>query len=195
MSVKNTTTAWGWPARALHWIMALMIFVMLGFGTYMSNFVTDLVQQFQMVQQHKSVGFLVFTLAVLRVLWRLLNRKTPELPGTMPGWQRAASHASHLALYALIFAMPITGWLMASASPLNDEGAYPTRVPNMVFGVFEMPDPFPTGSEALTEALHTAHWLFAMALAGILLVHIAAALKHHFVDKDAILRRMTSGRG
>jgi len=178
----------------LHWLMALMIFVMLGFGTYMSNFETDLVAQFQMVQQHKSVGFVVFSLALLRVLWRFANRQAPGLPQHMPGWQRSASHISHLMLYILILAMPLTGWLMASASPLNDEGAYPTQIKNMVFGLFELPDPFAQGSKALTEALHTAHWLCAVLMVAILLVHVAAALKHHFVDRDAILRRMTSGR-
>lgn len=195
MSAMNTETAWGWPARVLHWVMALMIFMMLGFGTYMSNFATDLVAQFEMVQQHKSVGFVVFTLAVLRVIWRLTNRRTPVLPMGMPGWQRSASHVSHLLLYILILAMPISGWLMASASPLNDAGAYPTQIKNMVFGLFELPDPFPQGSKELTEALHTAHWLFAMTMAAILAVHIAAALKHHFIDRDAILRRMITGRG
>ncbi|MEM9779887.1 MAG: cytochrome b/b6 domain-containing protein, partial [Pseudomonadota bacterium] len=59
----------------------------------------------------------------------------------------------------------------------------------------EMPDPFPTGSQALSEALHTAHWLCAMALVALLLVHVAAAFKHHIVDRDAVLRRMLSGRG
>ncbi|MEO1313415.1 MAG: cytochrome b [Pseudomonadota bacterium] len=194
MSARNTSTAWGWPARIVHWLMALMIVAMLGFGTYMSNNVDDLIQQFEMVQQHKSVGFLVFSLAVLRVIWRLVN-PTPALPQDMPGWQVRASHASHVLLYVLMFAMPITGWLMSSASPLNDEGAYPIQVKNMVFGLFEMPDPFPTGSQALSEALHTAHWLCAMALVALLLVHVAAALKHHIVDRDAVLRRMLSGRG
>ncbi|MEM9778432.1 MAG: cytochrome b/b6 domain-containing protein, partial [Pseudomonadota bacterium] len=84
---------------------ALMIVAMLGFGTYMSNNVDDLIQQFEMVQQHKSVGFLVFSLAVLRVIWRLAN-PTPALPQDMPGWQVRASHASHVLLYVLMFAMP-----------------------------------------------------------------------------------------
>lgn len=194
MSARNTITAWGWPARIIHWVMALMIFAMLGFGIYMSNIETDLIRQFEMVQQHKSIGFTVFTLALLRVIWRLAN-PSPELPDSMPRWQVRASNMSHLLLYALMFALPVTGWLMASSSPLNDEGAYPLQIKNMVFGLFEMPDPFPQGSEALTNAFHTMHWFCALALGLLLLVHIAAALKHHIVDRDAVLRRMVSGRG
>lgn len=194
MGTMNTTKAWGLPARLLHWVMALMIFAALGFGTYMSNFEQDLIAQFQMIQTHKSVGFTIFALAVLRVVWRLANRRTPSLPADMPQWQVRASHVSHLALYVLILAMPITGWLMASASPLNDEGAYPFQVKNMVWGLFELPDPFATGSKALTEALHTVHWLIAVTIVLILAVHIGAALKHHLVDRDDVLRRMTSGK-
>lgn len=195
MPLKNTTKAWGWPARVLHWAMALMIILMLVVGTYMANFEKDLIARLEMVQTHKSVGFTVFVLALIRVIWRLANRNTPALPATMPGWQKAASHGSHLALYVLLFALPLTGWLMASASPLNDEGAYPLRIPNMVFGLFELPDPFPKGSESLTNTLHTLHWGLAMAMVLILLVHLLAALKHHFVDRDTVLTRMTSGRG
>ncbi|WP_112322414.1 cytochrome b [Oceanibium sediminis] len=195
MSLKNTTTAWGWPARVLHWVMALMILAMLGVGTYMANFEKDLIARLELVQTHKSVGFTVFILALIRIGWRLANRDTPALPPAMPRWQKAASHASHLALYLLMLALPLSGWLMASSSPLNDEGAYPMRIPNMVFGLFEMPDPFPVGSKALSDALYQLHGALALALELILLVHLGAALKHHFVDGDTVLSRMVSGRG
>ncbi len=190
MSVRNTTEKWGWPARVLHWVMALMILGMLFIGFYMVNIETDLIKQFQLIQQHKSFGFTVFVLAIIRVLWRLSNRQTPALPASMPGWQKSASHISHYMLYALIFWMPLSGWFMASSSPLNNEDAYPFQIPNMVFGLFELPDPFPTGSEALMQPFAWAHMLGAILLAAILVVHLAAALKHHFVDRDDILRRM-----
>ena len=192
MSAMNTTDGWGWIARVLHWVMALMISALLGVGTWMANFEKDLIAQFQLVQTHKSFGFTVFVLAVLRVIWRLVN-PTPKLPDTMPRWQKGASHASHLALYLLIIAMPLTGWLMSSASPLNDPGAYPVQIKNMVFGLFEMPDPYPSGSKELSEAFGTAHMIFAILLAVILIVHLAAALKHHFFDRDRILTRMIKG--
>ncbi len=193
MSVKNTETAWGWPARVIHWVMALMILGLLGVGNYMTSLDIFNPDRFTLTQQHKSIGFVVFVLAIIRVGWRLSNRTSPTLPEAMPGWQKAASHASHYALYALIFIMPLSGWLMSSASPLNDPGAYPVQIRNMVFGLFEMPDPFATGSERLEEIFHTIHAVSARLMILILLVHTAAALKHHFVDKDTILRRMIRG--
>ncbi|MXU63940.1 cytochrome b [Oceanomicrobium pacificus] len=193
MSVWNTTDGWGWLARLFHWVMALMIFAMIGFGFYMSG-LDDLIAKFELVQTHKSVGFTVFVLALLRIVWRLVQRRTPALPETMPRWQVMASHVSHVGLYALMLFIPLTGWLMSSASPLNDEGAYPFRVPNMVFGLFEMPDPFQSGDKDLSALFHTMHETGVKLLIALLLVHVAAALKHAIVDRDAILRRMVRGR-
>jgi len=193
MSVMNTKSVWGWPARLLHWIMALMILGLAGVGLYAVQFQTDLIVRINLTQTHKSFGFVVFVLAVLRVIWRLMN-PTPALPGSMPAWQKAASHASHLGLYALILSIPLTGWLMATSSPLNDPGAYPLQLPNKVFGLFDMPDLYPTGNEGLSHLFGALHFWLVMALFAVLVVHIAAALKHHIVDKDAILRRMTVGR-
>ncbi|MEM9270689.1 MAG: cytochrome b/b6 domain-containing protein, partial [Pseudomonadota bacterium] len=98
MTVKNTSTAWGWPARVLHWLMAVMILMALMGGFYMINVETDLVAQFQSIQMHKSFGFVIFTLAVLRILWRFTQPANPTLPDNMPAWQRMASHASHYVL-------------------------------------------------------------------------------------------------
>ena len=194
MSTMNTSTGWGWPARLLHWVMAFMVLAMMGFGFYMANIETDIVARFEMVQRHKSLGFVVFVLAIVRVVWRWTNKTTPELPADMPGWQVTASHVSHKLLYILIFWMPLSGWLMASASPLNNADNYPARIANKVFGLFELPDPFPVGTEALANTFHTAHWIGALLLALVLLTHLGAALKHHFVERDRILMRMIKGR-
>ena len=192
MALKNTRTSWGWPARALHWAVAVLILGQIGVGLYMVEVVgDDLIQRFELTQLHKSFGFVVFALAALRVIWRAMN-PTPALP-EMPGWQKAASRASHLALYVLMFAIPVTGWLMASASPLNDEGAYPFQVKNMVFGLFELPDPYAPGDKALSEWLAAVHFWASMTLAAVLAVHVAASLKHQFVDRDGLLRRMVRG--
>jgi cytochrome b561 len=192
MSARNTATSWGWPARLLHWVMALMILGMLAVGTWMANFEADLLARFELTQTHKSLGFTVFVLAVLRVVWRFAN-PTPALPRTMPRWQVGASHASHLALYVLILAMPLSGWLMASSSPLNDPGAYPLQIRNMVWGWFEMPDPYPKGSAETAAFWGGVHAWCAVAMALILLVHVAAAVKHHAIDRDGLLKRMIAG--
>jgi cytochrome b561 len=194
MAVRDTTTSWGWPARLIHWVMAALILFMLGLGFWVSDFETDIARQIQLTFMHKSFGFTIFVLAVIRVVWRLFNRRaTPALPVEMPRWQHQAAEWSHRALYFLIFAIPLTGWLMASSSPLNDEGAYPVRLPNLVFGLFEMPDPYPVGSKELSDMFHTIHQSLSLVLIAILVVHAGAALKHHVIDRDDVLKRMTVG--
>jgi cytochrome b561 len=191
MALRNTERSWGLVARVLHWSIAAIILFQLAVGVYMVNVIgDDIIARYDLTQTHKSWGFVVFALGLARIAWRWAN-PTPELP-EMPAWQRSASQASHVALYALMIAIPVTGWLMASASPFNDPDAY-VRIRNTVFGLFELPDPYPQGSEALTEQLARFHAGFALALAGLLAVHVAAALKHQFVDRDGLLRRMIRG--
>ena len=192
MAFHNTETVWGLPARLIHWIMAVMIFMMLIFGTIMAG-TNDLIAKFQMVQTHKSMGFTVFVLAVVRVLWRWRSPTTPALPQDMPRWQVAASHASHHLLYLLILAIPLSGWLMVTSSPLNDADAYPMQVRNMVWGLFEMPDLFATGSEHLSQIFASVHWVLTKVLMAILALHVLAALKHQFIDRDGLLMRMIRG--
>lgn len=193
MGLTNTRQGWGSVARLLHWAMAVLILFQLAVGVYMVEVIGgDLIRRFELTQTHKSWGFVVFALGLIRILWRWVS-PTPT-PPAMPGWQKRASEASHVALYVLMIALPVSGWLMASASPLNDPDAYPLQVRNMVFGLFELPDPFQPGSKALDEALKLVHAGLAAALATILAVHALAALKHQFVDHDGLLRRMILGR-
>lgn len=193
MALRNSATGWGWPARFLHWSMSVIILFLLGVGFYMVEVLTatdseTLVARFELTQTHKSWGFVVFVLALFRVVWRLIN-PTPALPEHMTGLARLLAHGGHYALYICLFAMPISGWLMASASTLQD--AY--GIKNMVFGLFELPDPFKPSTEELETLLKRVHFYTALALVALLVGHVAAALKHHFVDKDAILRRMLRG--
>ncbi len=190
MSLKNTRTRWGWPAKVFHWVMALLIIGLALVGTYMANFLSDMFLQIELTQIHKSFGFVAFTLAVLRVLWRWANPVTPALPEGQSAWERGAAHLTHYGLYALMFVMPLSGWLMASASPLNDANAYPVQIKNMVFGLFELPDPIAPSDKELEALFHTIHAYSSYLLAALLLLHIGGALKHHFVDRDSVLRRM-----
>lgn len=188
MTIRNTTTGWGLASRLLHWSMAALILFMLLLGFYTANLVTDVYVQFGWVQIHKSWGFVAFTLAVLRLGWRAVNPTPAPVPGMAP-LAHLASQIAHRLLYLLMFAMPITGWLMASASPLQDSYG----IKNMVFGWFELPDPFVPGSAELTQAFGLAHLVCAIALVTILAVHAGAALKHHLIDRDTVLRRMIRG--
>lgn len=188
MGFRNTATGWGWPSKLLHWVMAILILGMLVVGTYMTNLELGL-ERFELTQIHKSFGFVVFVLACIRVAWRFFTPAGPPLPETSRPWERIASRFTHAAIYVFMFALPITGWLMASASPFNDPDAY-IYIPNKVFGLFEMPDPITPGDPDLTKTLAKLHLYAGYALAALLLVHIAAALKHHFILRDSVLTRM-----
>ncbi|MEW5422797.1 cytochrome b [Amorphus sp. 3PC139-8] len=190
MRTKNTTERWGWLSRFLHWSIAALILFQLALGLYMTDFVSDMTEQFDLFQLHKSWGFVVFCLAVIRVSWRLFNRQTPHLPAGTAGWQRVASHLSHGLLYLLILVMPLSGWVMSAASPTQDY----LNIQNMVFGLFAMPDPWVPGVRSLSDAAGEVHEISAWIMLAILAIHVAAALKHHLIDKDDVLRRMTWGR-
>lgn len=189
MRMFNTELTWGVPQRLLHWIMAGLIFFMLGFGFYMAYAVEDPLQQFALVQIHKSWGFVAFALVGLRLIWRAMNRVHPALPDHMSRLEKTCANLGHLGLYALMFIMPISGWLMSSASTLQELFG----IRNEVFGLFELPDPFQPGSESLEAVFSTIHFLGAWALIAVVLGHAGAAMWHHFIKHDTILRRMTWG--
>ncbi len=188
MALMNTKSSWGLPARALHWLIGIIILSMLALGFYTAEIVTDVYAQYELVQIHKSWGFLVFFLVLARLIWRLVN-PTPALPDHMPAHERLLSHAGHSALYVLMIVMPLSGWLMASASELQEMYG----IKNMVFGLFEMPDPVVPGDKALEELFGSIHFWSGIAMVVILAGHVGAALKHHFINRDTILRRMIKG--
>ncbi len=191
MRAFDTMAGWGWGTRALHWTMAALILFQLGFGLYMVQAVPDLLQRFTLTQLHKSWGFVVFVLAVIRVVWRLCNRRRPPLPAAMPQWQVKAAEASHLLLYVLMFVMPVSGWIMASASPTQDL----LQMQNMVFGTFALPDPFVPGVQRVEDVARSVHVSAAILLAALLAIHAAAAFKHQFIDGDDLLKDMAFGKG
>lgn len=173
--------------------MAALILLILTLGVYMARIEQNLIVQYRLIQFHKSLGAAIFALALLRIAWRVGQPGHPPLPVSIPAWQRRAARCSHLALYVLMLAIPLSGWLMASASPLNDVDAVPFRIPNTVFGLFDLPDPFPEGSEQLETVFRRAHGALALGMALLVALHVAAALKHHLVDGDSVLRRMWRG--
>ena len=189
MGIANTATSWGWPARLLHWAMAGLILFQLGLGFRMVRLVDDVSVQFGLYQTHKSWGFVIFTLALVRVLWRATHQP-PELPAGMAPPEAVLAHGAHLALYVLIVLQPVSGWLLASASPLQDTWG----LKNLVFAWFELPDPFQPGSKGLEDIFKSIHAWAAFAMAVILTGHVAAALHHQFVRRDGLLRRMILGR-
>jgi cytochrome b561 len=184
MPVRNDELGWGWPARLLHWGMALLIIGLWLLGKLMVEIPdTELQRKFEFYQLHKSFGLLVFLLAVLRLGWRLAN-PTPSAPEGMPRWERLAARTSHALFYLLLVLLPLSGFLMAAASPLG--------IPTVAFGV--VPVPHPIGPDADVESvLKEIHEALGNILALLLLLHVGAALKHHLIDKDTVLRRMLVG--
>jgi cytochrome b561 len=177
MQFKNDATRYGAIAQLFHWAIVALIITQF----VLANKADDLPlgpAKIATLATHKSIGMTVFGLAVLRLIWRWFN-SVPEVPAHTPEWQRRTSHVSHWALYGLIMITPIIGWLMSSAR----------NFPVSWFGLFTLPD-FVEPDTARYEFLHETHEVLAMTLLVIAIVHAAAALKHHFFDRDNVLRRM-----
>jgi cytochrome b561 len=181
----DSAAGWGLVTRALHWTMAALLLFQLGLGVTMVR-VPDLLTRFSLTQTHKSWGTVLFLLALLRLAWRLGNRSRPPLPAAMPPWQRRMATGSHRLFYVLMLLLPLSGWIVASASPTQDL----LEMQNMVFGLVALPDPFVPGSAAVEAVAARVHAGAAIALAGLLALHAGAALKHQFVDRDGLIARM-----
>ncbi len=184
----NTATA---PRRFngfaifLHWLLALALVGIFSVGLYMADLPFS-PQRLKLYNWHKWAGISILTLSAIRLLWRL-SHKPPALPQSvtlgMPGWQVTAYHATHVAMYALFFIVPLIGWAYSSAAGF----------PIVLFGVLPLPD-FVSASKPLAEMIKPWHEYSAFALAGLVLLHVAAAVKHHFINKDGLLARMLPGK-
>ncbi len=176
MAQRYTVTAVG-----LHWLIALLIAGGFGLGWFMTDLPLS-PAKLKYYAWHKWIGVTVFLLAVLRVAWRL-GHAAPALPAGMPHWQQSASGWSHALLYLLIVVLPLSGWLYSSAS------GYPV----VYLGWVQLPDLVGKDKE-LAGLLHEAHELLAWAMLSLVAVHVAAALKHQFLDRDGLMGRMWFGR-
>ena len=177
MNFRNTTRAWGAVSKTLHWLIVLLIISQWLIAEHADDLPNG-AAKLRTLDLHKSIGMTVFMLAIIRLVWRLAN-PVPSLDGLAKGWERFAASFSHLALYALIFAMPITGWLMSSAH------AYSVSW----FHLFQWPDLLQPDHE-LAERLESLHKLLFKILVGVAVLHVLGALKHHFIDRNEVLKRM-----
>ena len=167
-----------WTAIVFHWMIALGIFICFPLGMYLEELKLSPLK-LQLISYHKWLGVTIFGLLVLRIIWRSFN-KPPALPNTMPKWQIGASHMTHLALYLLMIAIPLSGWLMSSAK------GYTT----VYLGMFPLPDLLEK-DKALGHNLGELHEALNYLLLLLVGLHIVAAIKHHLIDKDDILSRMS----
>ncbi len=176
MPTTAPTLRYSGVAIALHWLLAAALAASFGVGLFMSDLANSPLK-LRLYNWHKWAGITILALSVLRLAWRLTHRAPPDV--AMPGWQRSAAHTIHRLLYGLFFAVPLAGWAYSSAAGF----------PVVLFGVLPLPD-FVPASKVLAEAIKPWHAGLAFALAGLVLVHVAAAIKHHFVDRDGLLGRM-----
>lgn len=168
------------PAIALHWLLALGIVGSFGVGIYMVDLPLS-PDKLKLYNWHKWAGVTILVLSALRLLWRLTHRPPADPP--MPTWQRRAAHATHVLLYVLFFAVPLVGWAFSSAAGF----------PVVWFGVLPLPDFVPV-DKALAAAIKPWHERLAWLMALLVLLHLAAALKHQFIDRDGLIGRMWPGR-
>jgi cytochrome b561 len=168
-------------AKTLHWLMALLLIGLFSLGVYMHELPLS-PRKLQLYSWHKWAGVTAFLLVALRLAWRLAHRP-PALPEAVPRLARRAASATHGLLYLLMFAIPLSGWLMSSAKGFQ----------TVYFGVLPLPDLLAKDA-ALGDALLQVHFSLNMLFAVLVTGHAGAALKHHFIDRDDILARMLPRR-
>lgn len=165
------------PAKALHWITAALIFTAFPLGVYMHDLKLS-PTKLQLYSYHKWIGITALLIVIMRIVWRLI--KGAPAPLSAPAWQQKAAAITHGFLYVLMFAVPLSGWLMSSAKGF----------PVVYFGVLPLPD-MVGKSEEFGEVLKQVHALLNWALIALVGLHLGAALKHHFIDRDETLVRMS----
>ena len=164
-------------AITLHGAMALLMVAGFSIGLYMVGLPLSPLK-LQLYSYHKWIGVSVAALLLPRIIWRGLHAP-PPLPAGMPAWERTAAHASHLLLYVLMASVPVSGWLMSSAK----------GVTTVYLGLWPLPDLL-ARNEPLGLFLQALHRILNYALLSLVSLHVAAALKHHFIDRDGVLGRM-----
>ena len=186
---STTTTRYTNVAIALHWAIALLVIGNLVLGLQLESFKG--IDRFAMYQLHKSFGISVLLLTVARIAWRLSHRP-PPYEATLKSWERRAATATHSAFYVLLIALPLTGWIMVSASKWN--------IPTKLFGIVGWPHIAPihaadAAARANIEGVsNQTHELIAYTMIALVLLHILGAIKHVVVDGDGTVARMIPGR-
>jgi cytochrome b561 len=180
MSANEVRQRYGTTARTAHWLTFLLLIGSFSLGFYMADLAISPLR-LRLFAYHKWIGVTVLALTVLRLAWRLLA-PPPVLPASMPAWEKRAAGISHRLLYLLLFAAPLSGWLMSSAKGFQ----------TVLFGVLPIPDLL-SKNPPLGAALTEVHETLVLMLLGLIGLHVAAALKHHFIDRDEVLARMTPG--
>lgn len=177
MPLRNTSDRFGLVARTFHWLVFLLLIASFTIGWSMVDLPLS-PRKLQVYSWHKWIGATIFLVVILRLGWRLLN-PVPEASRATPRWQRAAAGVSHFLLYAVLIVLPITGWIMSSAY----------NIPLVYLGLIHVPGPF-AGNQAVGDTMLVVHIWLGIALLALVAVHVVAALYHHLILRDDVLRRM-----
>jgi cytochrome b561 len=177
-----TVTRYTTPAIVLHWVIAVLVFVMIGIAFYMTGIPKGNPDRSYFFNLHKSIGVTVALLVLVRLWWRRKN-PPPPLPTSMPSWQIQASQISHALLYLCLIVMPLSGF---SASQFTKYGVN-------FYNVLKIP-PLGFENKDIYEFLQGMHGVTAVLLVALIVVHVGAALKHLLIDKDGVFQRMFPGK-
>ena len=180
MTLKNASTAWGGVAKLFHWAGALLVIYLIVDGWWMTHMV-ERAGRFAAYGQHALVGYYLLLLIALRIVWRAAN-PTPALPADTRPWERLAAHAGHAALYLLTLGLSFTGWVMVGVGRRPIEAT--------LFGFVPAPLIARAPDRVLHDILEDTHRALAYLLLAVIVIHIGAALRHHFYKKNDVLRRM-----
>jgi cytochrome b561 len=178
----NSASTWGWPAKVLHWIGAAIILVLLVHGWWMTH-MTPRPDRLSNYAWHSALGYDLLALIVLRVLWRWFNL-VPELPTGLKSWERMAARTGHVSLYVLMFIVSLTGWMVATT--------FRVPITKDLVGV-DVPPIVTTVDRSVRQWIEGSHMVLAYLLAAIVFIHVIGALRHHFLKRNDVLRRMTWG--
>lgn len=177
-NIRRYTT----PAIAFHWLIAVLVFTLIGLGWYMTDIPKGTPDRAFFYNLHKSIGVTTAILVILRIWWRLTH-PAPALPTYVPGWQSQASRLSHGLLYMCLVLMPLSGF---SASQFTKYGV-------TYFGMFKIP-PLGWEDKVIYDFLQGIHGVTATVLMVVLLIHILAALNHLLIKRDKVFQRMLPGK-
>jgi cytochrome b561 len=180
--LRNSQTDWGWPSKLLHWIGALAVLILLVHGWWMVH-MAPRPERFANYLWHAALGYDLLALLVLRLLWRWMN-PVPAMPDDLKRWEVIAARSGHFGLYVLLFASALSGWALAG-----------TFKRPMALDLFGLPIPQLTspGNRTLHDVLEETHMITSYLLAALVVVHIAGSLRHHFIKRNAVMRRMWLG--
>jgi cytochrome b561 len=177
MSLKNTATSYGSTTKFFHWTVALCVIALLIVG-FMMDDIQNKALKMQVYNLHKLLGLTVLILMLSRLVWRLLNIQ-PGYPASVPRWEQRAARSVHDLLYLTLIIMPLSGWIMSTAA------GHPPYL-----GSYLIKAPFISVSQSTAQFFNNLHSAFAWIIPGLISIHIAAAIKHHLIDKNNVLLRM-----